>query len=298
MENEIINRTYSKPRDMFNDACLLIASQLEEYGFKYSKSQATIKKKDKLLTYMISFYSSHYNYIYESEGHVVMEFYCTIKKKDNIIFRLNQKELRSETHRFELFDKKTRKLDLKQIGNINKFIKTHFLPIVSAIKNDANTFLENVANQPIARFDDYGFCYEQEILEIFNRQDLLEKYDNKRVEFKNKEIKADKIRFKKFVLQKLEKNKLEKFNVCELQKVLQKYWVSSNLKNNISELYYEDSKERFEKLSENEIKDKTDWLIEYYILMCSCKDYIEDEKIKKQAFDFVEQFIKCFNDNE
>ena len=150
-----MNNTYDKPRDMFDDACLLIFQSLEEYGFQFSKSQAKIKKKSKLLTYTISFYSSHYNYIYEDKGHVVMEFDCTIRDKGgDIIFSLNQKELRSEIHRFELFDSETRTLDLKQIENSNKFIKTHFLPVVFAIQNDVNAFLENMINQPVARFED------------------------------------------------------------------------------------------------------------------------------------------------
>ena len=295
MENEIINKTYEKPRDMFDDACLLIVEQLEEYGFKYSKSQATIKKKDKLLTYTISFFSSHYNYINENNGHVVMEFYCTIEDRNkDIIFRLNQKELRSEKHRFELFDNETRKLDLKQVENVNEFIKTHFLPVVFAIQNDVEAFLENIVDKPIARFDDYGFQYGKKIFEIFNRQDLIEQYDSKINEFNDNKVEDNSYRFKKYLLQRFDKDRLNELNTCEFQTTLQMLWSLSSAKLKIC---YEDEKKRFEKLSKDDFLEKIDWLVEYYMLLTSCVNNIEDKNIREQMFEYMEQFKKCFKND-
>jgi hypothetical protein len=294
MENEIINKTYDKPRDMFDDACMLIACHLEKYGFKYSKSQAKIKKQDKLFSYNISFFSSYRNCIVGNEGHVVMEFYCSIRDKEEIIFRLNQKELRSETHRFELFDNETGKMDMKQVEKSNEFIKKHFLPVVFAIQKDINTFLENIAKQPVARFDDYGFKYEKRFFEIFNRQDLTEIYDKKIEEFNNKQAEDNDSRFKKYLLQNFDKSKLENISISELQKTLQKFWSSSNMEKKMDKIYFEVKLKRFEILSKNNISDKIDWLIEYYVLLCSFKDYIENEKLKEQSFEIFGQFKKCF----
>ena len=297
MENPITNKTYNKPRDMFDEACLLIFESLEEYGFQFSKSQAKIKMKSKLLAYTISFYSSHYNYIDEDEGHVLMEFDCTISDKGgDIIFHLNQKELRSEIHRFELFDNETKTLDLKQIENTSEFINTHFLPVVFAIQNDVNAFLENMVNQPIARFEDYGFQYDKKIFEIFNRQDLIEKYDKKIEEFNNQRAENDKFRFKKHLLLNFERGKLNELSIDELKSTLQKFHSSANYEAMLK-TYFDWHEKLFEKLSKNDILDKTDWLIDYYMFLTSCVDLLEDEEIRNQALEMQGQLMKCFKNN-
>lgn len=293
METEIINKTYNKPREMFDDACLLIANQLEEYGFKYSKSQASIKKKDKLLTYKMKFCSSHYNYICEDKGHVVMEFFCVIEYKGDIIFLINQKDLRSEMHRFEIFDNETKKIDLKQIEKIEEFINNHFLPVVFAIQTDTNSFLENMANQPIARYDDYGFEYKSKFFEIFNREDLIEKYENKIEEFNNNQAVDNRKRFRKYLLPIFGKIKLEEFDINDLWTILQKSWSSTNF-TKFKKPCYEDYNKEFERLSKMNISDKADWLIDYYIILIFCNNYIGDENLKEQALHIIKKFQTAF----
>lgn len=291
METELSNKTYNKPREMFDDACLLIASKLEEYGFSYSKSQARIKKKDKLFTYNISFYSSHYNYIGEEKGHVVMEFYCTIEHKKDIIFRLNQKELRSEIHRFEIFDNKTKNIDFKQIEKSNEFIKTYFLPIVLSIQTDINSFLENIINQPVARLDDYGFRFEPKFFELLNREDLLEKYKIKIEEFNNNLAINNRTRFKKYITLRFKNKDWEQFDIDELWTKLQGCWATADF-TKFNKLYFDDYNILFENLAKKDVSDKADWLINYYILISACKDYIGDEKLKEKAFSICNRFLE------
>ena len=291
METEFINKTYNKPREIFDDACILIASQLEEYGFTYSKSQANIKKKDKLFTYNISFYSSHYNYISEEKGHVVMEFICTIEHKKDIIFSINQKELMSEVHHFEIFDNKTKTIDFKQIEKSNEFIKTHFLPVVLSIETDANSFLEKVINQPIARLDDYGFRFEPKFLEIFNREDLQEKYERKMEEFENNRAIDNRIRFKKYIALRFENKDWEQFDIDDLWTTLQECWTKTDF-TQFNKLYYDDYNVLFENVAKKDVSDKADWLINYYILINACSDYIGNEKLKEKAFSICNRFLE------
>ncbi len=291
METENTKKTYNKPREMFDDACLLLACKMEEYGFKYSKSQAKIKKKDKLFTYNISFYSSHFNYISEEEGHVVMEFFCTIMYKNDIIFRLSQKELRSETYRFEIFDNETKNIDLKQIEKSNEFIKTYFLPVVHSVQTDVNSFLENMVNQPVARFDVYGFKYEPKFLEVFDREDLLEKYESKIEEFNSNQAINNRTRFKKYITSCFENKDWEQFDVDDLWTTLQKCWTTID-STKFNKLYYDDYNLLFEDLAKIDISDRADWLIDYYILICACKDYIEDDKLKEKAISICNKFLE------
>jgi hypothetical protein len=292
----IVNKKYERPRDMFEAACLLIVEQLEEYGFKYSKSQASIKKKDKLFVYEIYFGSSRYNYIYENEGHVVMTFCCRIiDKQKNAVFYVSPRELRSLEVRYELFDNANGTIDLKQVEIIKEFIKNHFLTVVFAIEIDVSSALEAAAENPNEDFEDYFFMYYDKFFTNFNRHDLIAKYNEKIAEAKAKKPEIDKMFFKKYLSLRFDYDKLSKFCVEELKPTLQKFYSSTNYEEWI-EGYYDAHKKLFEKLSNSEASDKNDWLTDYYSFLCYCSDSIKDNDIRNHANEIKGRFLKCFKE--
>lgn len=286
---EFEHKTYSKPRDLFDDACLLIAKELEAFGFTYSKSQASIKKKDKLLNYSINFFSSYRNYIDEENGRVIMEFYCAILHKKEIIFRLTRKELRSEIHRFQIFDSKTFGIDYSKIEEIINFIKKHYLPIVNALQENPNHYLGEIAKTPVARFDDYGFKYEDSILKIFDREDLQEIFDENVKLFKSKIPEENRRTYKKHILPKFRLSVFENEDPEKHLQLLKSVWTKTNFEKFLPE-FHDDYQKVFEAFSKTSAQNTKDWWINFFILLNACKDYITDSELKEKANALIIKF--------
>jgi hypothetical protein len=197
MEN-IFNKAYNKPSELFTDACVIISNILHQYGFKYLKSKSEIKKTHNNLLYLISFYSSSNNYIEENSGHVVMGMGCFIKNKKNNhnLFSVMQKTLLG-VYEYELYD--NGKINKQSIEIANDFIEHQFLSKIIEIENNANDALEKISKMPANTFDDYWYRYEKEIFEIFCRNDLISEYEKNIQVYDNNKIKRQEADYQKYI---------------------------------------------------------------------------------------------------
>jgi hypothetical protein len=201
MVEDMFNKIYSIPGEVYTNACIIISDKLIQYGFKYLKSRSEIKKTDKKLVYLISFYSSNYNYINQEEGHVVLGMGCFIKNRGNghNLYTVMQRTLMG-IYEYELY--KNGKIDKQSIDTANNFIENRFLPVMFEIENNINNLLEKICKSPAGTFDDYRYRYEKEIFEIFGRNDLLNEYEEKMDEYERNKIKRQENDYQKYLASK------------------------------------------------------------------------------------------------
>jgi len=293
MEN-INDKIYSKPSEMYSDTCLFISEQLNEYGFKYLKSQSLVKKIDKNLVYTINFGSSHYNYIEKNEGHVQFNFACFISSKETKkkLFYLSQRTLMG-LYEYELFH--NCKIDLKSIQTAIEFIKEHFLSIIFMIEKDINALLEEIAKKPAVSFDNYNYRYEKEIFEVFKRIDLIDKF-NKNIEiFNSKSAERNYNDFKKHLQIEFNKNKILELDFLKLENSLSKIYLLADIKEKIGKNYYDIWENLYKKLEKMKQKDQIEWAIDYYIFLTNCKDYLKDEEGKTELLNIYSEMLECLN---
>lgn len=173
--------TSLKPKDIFQKMVDYLFSYMEPYGFRLTKSNE-IKKKNKLFSTRIFFFRDYKNYIVPdgSWGTVNTEIYCfiNIKGKEGV-YRLDFADV--AYHRFQLYDKNARDLNYTLVDEIWKIIKENYVNVIVGLETKPHSQLLAMPLVPETTSKDSNLFYtcslKRELLEIFDFQDVLDKYD-------------------------------------------------------------------------------------------------------------------------
>ncbi|EAC3453859.1 hypothetical protein AFR91_14170 [Listeria monocytogenes] len=199
-------KTYTKPSELYHDACLEICTQIKETGFKFVKSQKVIKKQTPLFIFEVCFESSHLNRIdsYENEGQVSLQFGCFIfdKKTKQDLFYISPRTLMGLAD-YELFAPGG-KINTDAINDIVGFINDKFIPVVKMIASDPQTLLELYSKQPEMHYDNYLYICKRDLFLLFERADLLPVYDAYMEKYKQDASRNKRQRWKKYLLTEID----------------------------------------------------------------------------------------------
>ncbi|MCD2247072.1 hypothetical protein LAX74_005865 [Listeria marthii] len=274
-------KTYTKPSELYHDACLEICAQIKETGFKFVKSQMTIKKQTPPFTFEICLESSNLNRIdsNKNEGHVLLRFGCFIfdKKTKQDLFYISPCTLMGLAD-YELFAP-TGEKNTDAINDIVGFINDKFIPVVQMIASDPQALLELYSKKPKMHYDNYFYICERDLFLLFERADLLPVYDAYMEKYKQGASRSKRQRWKKYLLTEID------FSLSEMEKA-----ESLLLLNEISKLMAkhtevkgnEPLEESFDCLIHNKYDSNQEWLVEYYMFIVESSEFIQDKVIKQK----------------
>lgn len=274
-------KTYTKPSELYHDACLEICTQIKETGFKFIKSQKVIKKQTPLFIFEICFESSHLNRIdsYVNEGHVSLQFGCFIfdKKTKQDLFYISPRTLMGLAD-YELFAPGG-KINTDAINEVVGFINDKFIPVVKMIASNPQTLLELYSKQPKMHYDNYLYICEKELFLFFERTDLLADYDAYMEKYKQEASQSKRQRWKKYLLTEID------FSLSEMAKSesIQLLEEISKLMKKRAELKgMELLMKSFDYLIHNKYDSNQEWLVEYYMFIVESIEFIQDKDIKQK----------------
>lgn len=274
-------KTYTKPSELYHDACLEICTQIKETGFKFIKSQKVIKKQTPLFIFEICFESSHLNRIdsYVNEGHVSLQFGCFIfdKKTKQDLFYISPRTLMGLAD-YELFAPGG-KINTDAINEVVGFINDKFIPVVKMIASNPQTLLELYSKQPKMHYDNYLYTCEKELFLFFERTDLLADYDAYMEKYKQEASQSKRQRWKKYLLTEID------FSLSEMAKSesIQLLEEISKLMKKRAELKgMELLMKSFDYLIHNKYDSNQEWLVEYYMFIVESIEFIQDKDIKQK----------------
>ncbi|EDK4067928.1 hypothetical protein GGC09_04205 [Listeria monocytogenes] len=274
-------KTYTKPSELYHDACLEICTQIKETGFKFIKSQKVIKKQTPLFIFEICFESSHLNRIdsYVNEGHVSLQFGCFIfdKKTKQDLFYISPRTLMGLAD-YELFAPGG-KINTDAINEVVGFINDKFIPVVKMIASNPQTLLELYSKQPKMHYDNYLYICEKELFLFFERTDLLADYDAYMEKYKQEASQSKQQRWKKYLLTEID------FSLSEMAKSesIQLLEEISKLMKKRAELKgMELLMKSFDYLIHNKYDSNQEWLVEYYMFIVESSEFIQDKDIKQK----------------
>ncbi|EAC8432753.1 hypothetical protein [Listeria monocytogenes] len=274
-------KTYTKPSELYHDACLEICTQIKETGFKFIKSQKVIKKQTPLFIFEICFESSHLNRIdsYVNEGHVSLQFGCFIfdKKTKQDLFYISPRTLMGLAD-YELFAPGG-KINTDAINEVVGFINDKFIPVVKMIASNPQTLLELYSKQPKMHYDNYLYICEKELFLFFERTDLLADYDAYMEKYKQEASQSKRQRWKKYLLTEID------FSLSEMAKSesIQLLEEISKLMKKRAELKgMELLMKSFDYLIHNKYDSNQEWLVEYYMFIVESSEFIQDKDIKQK----------------
>ncbi|EHR3848782.1 TPA: hypothetical protein ACSY36_04300 [Listeria monocytogenes] len=274
-------KTYTKPSELYHDACLEICTQIKETGFKFIKSQKVIKKQTPLFIFEICFESSHLNRIdsYVNEGHVSLQFGCFIfdKKTKQDLFYISPRTLMGLAD-YELFAPGG-KINTDAINEVVGFINDKFIPVVKMIASNPQTLLELYSKQPKMHYDNYLYICEKELFLFFERTDLLADYDAYMEKYKQEASQSKRQRWKKYLLTEID------FSLSEMAKSesIQLLEEISKLMKKRAELKgMELLMKSFDYLIHNKYDSNQEWLVEYYMFILESIEFIQDKDIKQK----------------
>ncbi|EAG9229541.1 hypothetical protein IIE63_000582 [Listeria monocytogenes] len=274
-------KTYTKPSELYHDACLEICTQIKETGFKFIKSQKVIKKQTPLFIFEICFESSHLNRIdsYVNEGHVSLQFGCFIfdKKTKQDLFYISPRTLMGLAD-YELFAPGG-KINTDAINEVVGFINDKFIPVIKMIASNPQTLLELYSKQPKMHYDNYLYICEKELFLFFERTDLLADYDAYMEKYKQEASQSKRQRWKKYLLTEID------FSLSEMAKSesIQLLEEISKLMKKRAELKgMELLMKSFDYLIHNKYDSNQEWLVEYYMFIVESSEFIQDKDIKQK----------------
>ncbi|EAE7767051.1 hypothetical protein ACD000_000858 [Listeria monocytogenes] len=274
-------KTYTKPSELYHDACLEICTQIKETGFKFVKSQKVIKKQTPLFIFEVCFESSHLNRIdsYENEGQVSLQFGCFIfdKKTKQDLFYISPRTLMGLAD-YELFAPGG-KINTDAINDIVGFINDKFIPVVKMIASDPQTLLELYSKQPEMHYDNYLYICKRDLFLLFERADLLPVYDAYMEKYKQDASRNKRQRWKKYLLTEIDfsDSKMEKSQSIRLLDEILKIMAEQV---EVKELKLLDK--TFDYLIHHKYDSNQEWLVEYYMFIVESSEFIHDKAIKQK----------------
>ncbi|ECP9717635.1 hypothetical protein FXK27_00640 [Listeria monocytogenes] len=274
-------KTYTKPSELYHDACLEICTQIKETGFKFVKSQKVIKKQTPLFIFEVCFESSHLNRIdsYENEGQVSLQFGCFIfdKKTKQDLFYISPRTLMGLAD-YELFAPGG-KLNTDAINDIVGFINDKFIPVVKMIASDPQTLLELYSKQPEMHYDNYLYICKRDLFLLFERADLLPVYDAYMEKYKQDASRNKRQRWKKYLLTEIDfsDSKMGKSESIRLLDEISKIMAEQV---EVKELKLLDK--TFDYLIHHKYDSNQEWLVEYYMFIVESSEFIHDKAIKQK----------------
>ncbi|EAF5413716.1 hypothetical protein C3C52_08740 [Listeria monocytogenes] len=274
-------KTYTKPSELYHDACLEICTQIKETGFKFVKSQKVIKKQTPLFIFEVCFESSHLNRIdsYENEGQVSLQFGCFIfdKKTKQDLFYISPRTLMGLAD-YELFAPGG-KINTDAINDIVGFINDKFIPVVKMIALDPQTLLELYSKQPEMHYDNYLYICKRDLFLLFERADLLPVYDAYMEKYKQDASRNKRQRWKKYLLTEIDfsDSKMEKSESILLLDEISKIMTEQV---EVKELKLLDK--TFDYLIHHKYDSNQEWLVEYYMFIVESSEFIHDKAIKQK----------------
>ncbi|ENF5744249.1 hypothetical protein ABRU26_000885 [Listeria monocytogenes] len=274
-------KTYTKPSELYHDACLEICTQIKETGFKFVKSQKVIKKQTPLFIFEVCFESSHLNRIdsYENEGQVSLQFGCFIfdKKTKQDLFYISPRTLMGLAD-YELFAPGG-KINTDAINDIVGFINDKFIPVVKMIASDPQTLLELYSKQPEMHYDNYLYICKRDLFLLFERADLLPVYDAYMEKYKQDASRNKRQRWKKYLLTEIDfsDSKMGKSESIRLLDEISKIMAEQV---EVKELKLLDK--TFDYLIHHKYDSNQEWLVEYYMFIVESSEFIQDKAIKQK----------------
>ncbi|EIS8276657.1 hypothetical protein L0388_000408 [Listeria monocytogenes] len=274
-------KTYTKPSELYHDACLEICTQIKETGFKFVKSQKVIKKQTSLFIFEVCFESSHLNRIdsYENEGQVSLQFGCFIfdKKTKQDLFYISPRTLMGLAD-YELFAPGG-KINTDAINDIVGFINDKFIPVVKMIASDPQTLLELYSKQPEMHYDNYLYICKRDLFLLFERADLLPVYDAYMEKYKQDASRNKRQRWKKYLLTEIDfsDSKMGKSESIRLLDEISKIMAEQV---EVKELKLLDK--TFDYLIHHKYDSNQEWLVEYYMFIVESSEFIHDKAIKQK----------------
>ncbi|ECB9828943.1 hypothetical protein FL859_07360 [Listeria monocytogenes] len=274
-------KTYTKPSELYHDACLEICTQIKETGFKFVKSQKVIKKQTPLFIFEVCFESSHLNRIdsYENEGQVSLQFGCFIfdKKTKQDLFYISPRTLMGLAD-YELFAPGG-KINTDAINDIVGFINDKFIPVVKMIALDPQTLLELYSKQPEMHYDNYLYICKRDLFLLFERADLLPVYDAYMEKYKQDASRNKRQRWKKYLLTEIDfsDSKMGKSQSIRLLDEISKIMAEQV---EVKELKLLDK--TFDYLIHHKYDSNQEWLVEYYMFIVESSEFIHDKAIKQK----------------
>ncbi|EAG1700116.1 hypothetical protein BBW78_01045 [Listeria monocytogenes] len=274
-------KTYTKPSELYHDACLEICTQIKETGFKFVKSQKVIKKQTPLFIFEVCFESSHLNRIdsYENEGQVSLQFGCFIfdKKTKQDLFYISPRTLMGLAD-YELFAPGG-KINTDAINDIVGFINDKFIPVVKMIALDPQTLLELYSKQPEMHYDNYLYICKRDLFLLFERADLLPFYDAYMEKYKQDASRNKRQRWKKYLLTEIDfsDSKMGKSESIRLLDEISKIMAEQV---EVKELKLLDK--TFDYLIHHKYDSNQEWLVEYYMFIVESSEFIHDKAIKQK----------------
>ncbi|EAD2624447.1 hypothetical protein D3C93_05850 [Listeria monocytogenes] len=274
-------KTYTKPSELYHDACLEICTQIKETGFKFVKSQKVIKKQTPLFIFEVCFESSHLNRIdsYENEGQVSLQFGCFIfdKKTKQDLFYISPRTLMGLAD-YELFAPGG-KINTDAINDIVGFINDKFIPVVKMIASDPQTLLELYSKQPEMHYDNYLYICKRDLFLLFERADLLPVYDAYMEKYKQDASRNKRQRWKKYLLTEIDfsDSRMGKSESIRLLDEISKIMAEQV---EVKELKLLDK--TFDYLIHHKYDSNQEWLVEYYMFIVESSEFIHDKAIKQK----------------
>ncbi|EAV9865050.1 hypothetical protein FFD13_13495 [Listeria monocytogenes] len=274
-------KTYTKPSELYHDACLEICTQIKETGFEFVKSQKVIKKQTPLFIFEVCFESSHLNRIdsYENEGQVSLQFGCFIfdKKTKQDLFYISPRTLMGLAD-CELFAPGG-KINTDAINDIVGFINDKFIPVVKMIASDPQTLLELYSKQPEMHYDNYLYICKRDLFLLFERADLLPVYDAYMEKYKQDASRNKRQRWKKYLLTEIDfsDSKMGKSESIRLLDEISKIMAEQV---EVKELKLLDK--TFDYLIHHKYDSNQEWLVEYYMFIVESSEFIHDKAIKQK----------------
>ncbi|EAC9076940.1 hypothetical protein KV69_00080 [Listeria monocytogenes] len=274
-------KTYTKPSELYHDACLEICTQIKETGFKFVKSQKVIKKQTPLFIFEVCFESSHLNRIdsYENEGQVSLQFGCFIfdKKTKQDLFYISPRTLMGLAD-YELFAPGG-KINTDAINDIVGFINDKFIPVVKMIASDPQTLLELYSKQPEMHYDNYLYICKRDLFLLFERADLLPVYDAYMEKYKQDASRNKRQRWKKYLLTEIDFSD-SKMGKSESIRLLDEILKIMAEQVEVKELKLLDK--TFDYLIHHKYDSNQEWLVEYYMFIVESSEFIHDKAIKQK----------------
>lgn len=184
-----------RPADIFQEGIEYLYQYFQPLGYKLLKSNV-IKKKNGQLSYAISFYSSHYNYIdYANHcGSVMLEVMCTVWLKKEIGFAFHFSEPRAQCRYFELLSEDL-KLNKPLLDEIWLAIEKRFLSVINGLEENPDEQMKAIGLQPEVNAKDYSWFYwlKRPLVELLGDESTLAQYDENSVTFNLPENKAQRM---------------------------------------------------------------------------------------------------------
>lgn len=181
-----------RPADIFHEGIEYLYQYFQPLGYKLLKSN-DIKKRKGQLSYEISFFSSHYNYIdyANHRGSVMLEVMCTVWLKKEIGFAFHFSEPRAQCRYFELLSEDL-KVNKTLLDEIWRAIEEKFLSVISGLEENPDEQMKAIGLLPEVHAEDYSWFYwlKRPLVELLGDENTLAQYDENCITFNLSENKA------------------------------------------------------------------------------------------------------------